>query len=77
MAPIFDENNQANKEMIKQLIKSAHDNGLKVGICGQGPSDSLPFTQFLVEQGIDSISFTPDLYLKGLAVISEAMVQHV
>ena len=76
VADLFDENNEASKEMIKSLIKTAHENRIKVGICGQGPGDSIPFTKFLVEEEIDSISFTPDLYLKGLAVVSEAAAQH-
>jgi pyruvate, water dikinase len=75
VSELFDENNQAVKKMIKSLINTAHDNGIKVGICGQGPGDSIPFTKFLVEEEIDSISFTPDAYLNGLAVISQAITQ--
>jgi pyruvate, water dikinase len=43
-----------------------------VGICGQGPSDFPDFAQFLVEEGIDSISLNPDSVLKTLLVIAEA-----
>ena len=41
----------------------------KVGICGQGPSDYPDFAQFLVEEGIDTISVTPDSMLKTIKAI--------
>ena len=63
LSDLFDENNEAVREMIRVLIKSAHDQGCKVGICGQAPSDKPEFAQFLVEQGIDSISLTPDSFV--------------
>ena len=40
-----------------------------MGICGQGPSDYPDFAQFLVEEGIDSISVTPDSYFKTIKAI--------
>jgi pyruvate,water dikinase len=43
-----------------------------VGICGQGPSDCPDFTRFLVEQGIDSISVTPDSVVKTIKTIAAA-----
>jgi len=55
-----DERNEAVKILIKNLISIAKKNKRKVGICGQGPSDFPDFTNFLVEQGIDSLSLTPD-----------------
>jgi len=55
-----DERNEAVKELIKSIIKSAKKNKKKIGICGQGPSDFPEFASFLVKQGIDSISLTPD-----------------
>lgn len=60
VAHIYDERNEAVRALLMQLIKTAKDAGVKVGICGQGPSDYPDFAQFLVEQGIDSISITPD-----------------
>jgi hypothetical protein len=56
VAPIFDERNAAVKKMIAQVIGVARAKGRKIGICGQAPSDYPKFAQFLVEQGIDSIS---------------------
>jgi pyruvate,water dikinase len=50
--------------MIQQLIKVAHQNNCKVGICGQGPSDFPDFAEFLVKEGIDSISLLPDTIIE-------------
>ena len=50
----------------------AKDAGVKIGLCGQGPSDFPEFAKFLVEQGIDSISFNPDALLKGMENINHA-----
>ncbi|MFA5127449.1 MAG: phosphoenolpyruvate synthase [Patescibacteria group bacterium] len=61
---IYDENNAAVKKLIRSVIKTAHNRGRKVGICGQAPSDYPKFAEFLVEAGIDSISLNPDTVLK-------------
>lgn len=66
---LFDERNPAVKRMISTLIKSAKAANVKVGICGQGPSDYPDFAQFLVEQKIDSISVTPDSLVKTVHAI--------
>lgn len=60
----FDERNAAVLQLIKLAIKACHDAGKYVGICGQAPSDYPEITQWLVEQGIDSISLTADSVLK-------------
>jgi phosphoenolpyruvate synthase (EC 2.7.9.2) len=72
VAHLYDERNEAVKRLISQLISLAKEKGKKVGICGQGPSDFPDFAQFLVEEGIDSISLNPDSVLKTLLVIAEA-----
>ena len=69
---LFDENNEAVTIMIAQAIKAAKKAGIKIGLCGQAPSDFPAFSQFLVEHGIDSISFTPDALLKGIQNIAQA-----
>ena len=46
--------------------------GRKIGICGQAPSDYPEFAQFLVAQGIDSISLNPDSVLKTMVAIVDA-----
>lgn len=66
VSDLFDENNKAVKTMIATVIRTAKENGAKIGLCGQAPSDYPEFAQFLVEQGIDSISFNPDALLKGM-----------
>ncbi|WP_133272718.1 phosphoenolpyruvate synthase [Hymenobacter radiodurans] len=63
---LFDENNEAVTRMLAQVIRTAKACGRPIGLCGQAPSDYPAFAQFLVEQGIDSISFTPDALLKGM-----------
>jgi pyruvate,water dikinase len=70
VAHLFDERNPAVKQMIAKLIESAKRNGIKVGICGQGPSDFPDFAQFLIEQGINSISLTPDSVIKTIKAIA-------
>ena len=69
VAHLYDERNPAVKKMIAQLIQTAKQCGVKVGICGQGPSDHPDFAQFLVEQGIDSVSVTPDSVIKTIKAI--------
>jgi pyruvate,water dikinase len=71
VAHIYDERNEAVKAMIRMLICAARDENVKVGICGQGPSDFPDFAQFLVEMGIDSISVTPDSYYKTVKAIHD------
>lgn len=72
VANLYDERNLAVQRMISLLIKAAKKHKVKVGICGQGPSDHPDFAKFLVEQGIDSISVTPDSILKTINAIHEA-----
>ena len=61
---VYDENNEAVKELVRQSIRIAKEKGVKIGICGQGPSDSPAFAEFLVREGIDSISLSPDTVVK-------------
>ncbi len=63
VAHVFDERNEAVKKMISSVIRSAKANGRKIGICGQAPSDYPEFARFLVDQGIDSMSLSPDAIL--------------
>ena len=63
---LFDENNEAVKRMLSSVIQTAKDSKIKIGLCGQAPSDYPSFAQFLVEEGIDSISFTPDALFQGI-----------
>lgn len=62
----FDERDPGVLEMIRQTIEGGKRNGRHVGICGQAPSDYPEVAAYLVEQGIDSISLTPDSLIKTL-----------
>ena len=69
VAPLFDERNSAVKKMVSQVIGVCRAKGRKIGICGQAPSDYPEFAEFLVEQGIDSISLNPDTVMKTTLTI--------
>ncbi|MCV3213202.1 PEP-utilizing enzyme [Plectonema radiosum NIES-515] len=71
VARLFDERSEGVKRMIKMAIASAKKKNRKIGICGQAPSDYPEFAQFLVEQGIDSISLNPDSVLKTMLEIAK------
>lgn len=72
VAHVFDERNEAVKQMIANVIRVAKVKGRKIGICGQAPSDYPEFAQFLVREGIDSISLNPDVVLRTMLTIAEA-----
>lgn len=78
VAGLYNERNEAVKMMISHLIRIAKKSNVKVGICGQGPSDFSDFAQFLVEEGIDSISVTPDSFMKTVKAIAriEQEIKH-
>jgi len=69
---LFNEENPSVKELIIRTIKAAKKNGIKVGLCGQAPSDLPSFAEFLIEEGIDSISFTPDALVRGIDNMNKA-----
>jgi pyruvate,water dikinase len=69
---LFDENNEAVKWMLQSVIETAKKCGIKIGLCGQAPSDYPEFAKFLVELGIDSISFNQDALIKGIENINKA-----
>ena len=71
VARLFDERSQGVKRMVKMAIEAAKKYHRKIGICGQAPSDYPEFAQFLVEQGIDSISLNPDSVLKTMLEIAK------
>lgn len=72
LSDIFDINDPGVKKMIAMVIKSAHRTKTKIGLCGQAPSDFPEFAQFLVENGINSISFNPDALITGIENINKA-----
>ena len=72
VSDLFSEQNEAVISMIATMIREARNAGVKIGLCGQAPSDIPEFTRFLVEQGIDSISFNPDSLIQGIENICHA-----
>lgn len=72
LASLFDENNPAVKWMISHVIQVAKSKGKKIGLCGQAPSDNPEYAKFLIEQGIDSISFNSDALINGIKNMSLA-----
>ena len=72
ISSLFNEQNTSAKNMIAMMICNAREAGIKIGLCGQAPSDLPEFAQFLVSQGINSISFNPDALLKGIDNIKKA-----
>ncbi|MFC4637485.1 pyruvate, water dikinase [Deinococcus hohokamensis] len=63
VADLFDEQNEAVLTLMAQAIAAAKRAGKYVGICGQGPSDHPALAQWLMDQGIDSVSLNPDSVL--------------
>lgn len=72
VAPLFDERNKAVVTLVRSVIREARRRRKKIGICGQAPSDYPEFIKLLVDEGIDSISLSPDAFLSGLKAIAEA-----
>jgi pyruvate,water dikinase len=72
LAELFDEQDEAVKWMIRQVIVAAHEADAKVGLCGQAPSDYPEFAEFLIECGIDSISVSPDSFVAVKRVVVDA-----
>jgi pyruvate,water dikinase len=68
---VFDERNPAVKMALERLIRTAKANGVKIGICGQAPSDYPEIVEFLVEHGIDSISLNPDIIGRMKQVVAK------
>jgi pyruvate,water dikinase len=72
LAELFDERDEAVTRFIGEVITRAHGAGIKVGICGQGPSNHADFAEFLVSEGIDSVSLNPDSFAKTVNIIAAA-----
>ena len=72
IASLFDERSVAVQRSCAMAIAAAKKAGRRIGICGQAPSDFPDFAAFLVQQGIDSISVTPDALLNTLGIVADA-----
>ncbi|MEY0727432.1 phosphoenolpyruvate synthase [Providencia rettgeri] len=71
VSELFDERNDAVKAMLSMAIQAAKRQNKYVGICGQGPSDHQDFAQWLVDEGIDSLSLNPDTVVQTWLTIAE------
>ncbi len=71
LSHLFDERNPAVQRLIQMAITTVKQCDRKIGICGQAPSDYPEFAQFLVGQGIDSISLNPDSVLRTRLAIAQ------
>ena len=60
VAHLFDERNEAVKKLLSMAIQAARAKGKYIGICGQGPSDHPDLADWLLQQGIESVSLNPD-----------------
>ena len=67
---IANENNSAVKKIIKRVIKICKEKNKYCGICGQAPSDFPDFAEFLVKEGIESMSLNPDTIIKTILNLS-------
>jgi pyruvate,water dikinase len=79
LARLFDERSEAVKRIVAEAIRKAHAAGIKIGICGQAPSNYPEFAAFLVDQGIDSISLNPDSFVataRTIAQTEDAIMRH-
>jgi pyruvate,water dikinase len=76
LANLFDEQDEAVTTLIAGVIASAHALNRKVGLCGQAPSDHPEFARFLVHAGIDSVSVSPDSFLRVKQHVAAAESEH-
>jgi pyruvate,water dikinase len=60
IADLFDERDDAVKALLSMAIKACRARGKYIGICGQGPSDHPDLAEWLMDQGIESVSLNPD-----------------
>ena len=72
IAHLFDERDAAVKAMLSMAIKACRKAGKYIGICGQGPSDHPDLAQWLVEQGIESMSLNPDTVVETWLFLASA-----
>jgi pyruvate,water dikinase len=72
VAAAFDERDPAVRVLLSQAIKACIKQGKYVGICGQGPSDHPDLAQWLVQEGIQSISLNPDTVIDTWQLLAKA-----
>jgi pyruvate, water dikinase len=75
LSEIFSPFDPAVMQLIEMTLTKAKKTKTHTGLCGQAPSDYPEYAQFLVKNGIDSISFTPDALINGIENIAAAEKQ--
>ena len=78
VAKVGDERNEAVKEMVSKVIKLCREKKKYCGICGQAPSDWPEFAEFIMKEGIESMSLNPDTVIKtilNLAKIKNPLIK--
>lgn len=71
IAAQFDERNEAVKALLHMAISACKEAGKYIGICGQGPSDHQDFAQWLMKEGIESVSLNPDSVLETCLFLAQ------
>lgn len=71
VAHIYDERNQAVKDLVAHVIHKCNEKRKYIGICGQAPSDYPEFAAFVVECGIQTMSLNPDTVIKTKLMVAE------
>jgi pyruvate,water dikinase len=71
VAPLFDERNDAVKALLAMAIKACRERGKYIGICGQGPSDHPDLAEWLMDQGIESVSLNPDTVVETWMMLAK------
>lgn len=75
VANFFDERDEAVKVLLSRAIKACREKGAYVGICGQGPSDHPDLAQWLMDEGIESISLNPDTVVNTWRRLSKSLAK--
>jgi pyruvate,water dikinase len=71
VASQFDERDKAVKTLLHMAISACKKQGKYIGICGQGPSDHPDFAEWLMQEGIDSMSLNPDSVLQTCLFLAQ------
>ena len=75
VADLFDERDPAVKKLLAMAIHNCNRRGKYIGICGQGPSDHPDLAQWLMQQGIDSVSLNPDTVVETWLALAKSKRQ--
>jgi pyruvate,water dikinase len=73
VSSLFDERDQAVKALLHQAIAECNKQGKYIGICGQGPSDHPDFAEWLMKEGIQCMSLSPDTLIETWVMLAEKL----